>query len=208
MPIVFPIDVPQTPPSAARVGKRDANRFEPSPYTGRGTVQEFEGEWWTLQLNYSRLRRVLAQPVSAFGSKLRKSVGTFVIAFPGYVNPLGTAKDIAASPSVNGSGQAGNTSINIKSAPANQTGWLVEGDIIQVGPASRPHWHEVLENVDTDGTGLATIEVWPRVREGTIDNDLVATENPLCIFRVIERRDIDFERPVRQSFEFTCREDI
>ena len=195
-------------PSAVEVGEQNANRFETSPFTGRGTLQEFGGEWWTLQLSYSRLRRSLAQPVLSFGSKLRKAQGTFVIAFPGYSKPLGTAKDIAASPSVNGSEQAGNSSINIKSAPINQTGWLVEGDIIQVGPATRPHWHRVLEDVDTDSSGNATIEIWPNVRQGTIDNDLISTDSPLCIFRLIEQISTSIQRPVLHSIDFVCREDI
>ncbi len=208
MTISYPIDLPSTPPTSVEVGERNANRFETSPFTGRGTLQQFEGEWWTLRLTYNRLRRSLAQPILSFGSKLRKSYGTFVIPFPGYDEPLGTASTVGSSPSVDGNDQAGSDSLNIKSGPASESGWLLEGDIIQVGPASRPHWHRVLEDVDTDASGNATIEVWPLIRERTIDGDLVSTSSPLCIFRVTDVINTQIERPVLHTVDFQCREDI
>lgn len=208
MPITFPIDAPLKDITTVRITEHNANTFIASDFTGSGVVQEFEGEYWTATLRYRNLSRLIGQPVMAFGSALRGAKGTFVLPFPGYSAPLGAAKDTPSSPSVDGSGQAGKETVLIKSAPVSIEGWLRAGDIIQIGPASRPHWHKVLEDVDTDASGEASIDIWPRVREGVVDNDLVSYSSPLCLFRLVNKVDLDLTDPVRHSIDFDCREAI
>lgn len=206
MAITFPIDAPLDTISEVEVGEFNANSFVVSPFTGRGVVQAFEGDRWELTLRYRSLDRVTAQPVTAFISALRKSVGTFVIAYPGYSAPLGAASSNPSSPTVSGSGQAGNDTITIANAPLSVAGWLLAGDIIQVGPSSRPHWHRVLADVDTDGSGGAEIDIWPRVRQGVINGDSVVYDRPLCLFRLTETVDTSLRPPVLHSFNLVCRE--
>jgi len=208
MAITYPVDVPISDLARITVRENTANVAQFSGFTSQGVVQEYEGDHWGASIGYSRLPRSLAQDVSAFVSKLRGAKGTLVLSFPGYDEPLGAAKDNPSSPAVNGSGQAGNEELLVKSGPASITDWLLPGDIIQVGPANRPHWHKVLQAVDTDGSGNATIDVWPRVREGTVDSDLVAYTFPLCLFRMIDQVSFEIERPVLHTFDFTFREAI
>jgi len=206
MTITFPLDVPLDAVQEVSFDLRHASNHTRSPYTYRGTGQEFEGDMWTLTLGYRGLNRTLAQPVLAFKDALRGPVGTFVAPFPGYTLPLGAAKNTASSPTVDGSGQAGSATLAIKNAPVSTTGWLVEGDIIQVGPASRPHWHRVLAEVDTDGSGKASIDVAPRLRDGTSDNDLISYTRPLCLFRLVEFAPVGLRKPVLHSFDLVCEE--
>lgn len=206
--IEFPIDVPLDDIAEVSVGNHDANTFQASGFTGRGVVQEFEADYWTVNLGYRGLDRATAQPVIAFASALRRSKGTFVLPFPGYSSPLGAAKDNPSSPSVDGGGQAGSEELLVQSAPASIQNWLLAGDIIQVGPANRPHWHRVLQDVTTNGSGAATIDVWPRIREGAADGDQVSLNSPLCLFRLIDDFETALSPPVQHRLDFSCREAI
>lgn len=208
MAITFPLDVPLTELTEFTVDHHDANRFVTAGFTGKGVVQQFDADYWKARLRYRNIPREFAQEVLAFGNALRGGLGTFVLPFPGYSQPLGEAKDNPSSPTVSGSGQAGNAELLVTSAPISLENWLLAGDIIQVGPANRPHWHRVLANVDTDGSGNATIDVWPRVREGTVNTDQVSLSTPLSIFRLTEVFSVDIVTPVLHTIEFNCREAI
>lgn len=208
MAISYPIDLPLNDVAEISVTARNASTFLTSPFTGRGRVQEFEGDWWEATLVYRSIDRPLAQPVIGALDSLRGPVGTFVLPFPGYNAPRGTAATVPSSPIVNGSGQAGSAELAVASAPLSQTGWLLTGDIIQVGPAERPHWHRVLTDTDTNGSGQATIDVWPRIREGTINTDPVSFSSPLCLFRLVGQVSTNITSPVIHGFDVICREAI
>jgi len=208
MAISYPIDLPLNDVAEINVRPRNSSTFQASPFTGRGQVQEYEGAWWEATLVYRSIDRTLAQPVIGALDSLKGPVGTFVIPFPGYASPLGTASTVPSSPTVNGSGQAGSDELIVTSAPVSETGWLLVGDIIQVGPSNRPHWHRVLADVDTDGSGNATIDVWPPIREGTISGDSVSFSAPLCLFRLTDTVDASLSSPVIHGFDVVCREAI
>lgn len=204
MAIVYPLDVPLQFVQEVNVDLATTSTYAKSDFTYRGVVQEYEGSAWKLSLSYRLLNRTRAQPVLAFKDALKGPVGTFVMKFPGYDQPLGAAKNAASSPTVNGSGQAGSEELTIGSATPSIDDWLVEGDIIQVGPSSRPHWHRVLNNVDTDGSGNATIDVAPAIREGTLDGDQISYTSPLCLFRLVELVPVGIRKPVLHSFDLEC----
>lgn len=206
MTITYPLDVPLQDFAEFDVDYVDATSIQVSPYTLRESVQSFDGDYWRGTLAWSNLDRELAQPVLRFLAALRGVAGTFVMAYPGYTLPLGTASTIAATPLVDGAGQAGARTLSIKSAPVSETGWLLDGDIIQVGPISRPHWHIVLGNVDTTAGGLATADIWPAVRNGVTDNDQIVTSSPNGLFRLIGRPKISVRPPLLYTITMDVRE--
>lgn len=206
MTITYPLDVPLEEFSEVDIDEINIASLQVSTFTGKETLQEFEGDYWAVTVRYRNLPRELAQPVMAFLSALRGPVGTFVLRYPGYGGSLGTAKDNPSSPIVDGDNQEGGTAIKIKSAPANQTGWLKQGDIIQVGANNRPHWHRVLTDTDTDLIGRATIDVWPRIRTGVINNDPVITDQPIGLFRLQRSAPISVRPPLLHDIIIECRE--
>lgn len=208
MAVTFPVDIPLSDVADVSIRSRNSSSFQTSPFTGRGRVQQFEGEWWEATLGYRNLDRELAQDVIGFIDSLRGPIGTFVLPFPGYSTPRGTASTVLSSPTVNGSGQAGSAELVVQSAAVSQTGWLLKGDIIQVGPSSRPRWHRVTQDVDTDGSGNATIDVWPYIRDNTINGDAVSFSSPLCLFRKVDVTEISISSPVIHNFDIVCREAI
>lgn len=206
MTITFPVDIPLEEFSEVEVQAVDLNTIQPSTFTGRERVQNFEGDYWKITLRYRNLNVVLGRQVSAFMQSLRGSFGTFVVRFPGYGSSLGQAGTIASSPLVDGGSQNGNRVLNIKNAPVSLQDWLKAGDIIQVGAINRPHWHTVLADVDTDAGGLAVIDVWPAIRVGTSDNDPVVTDEPLGLCRLTEQTRTPIRPPVLYDITINCRE--
>lgn len=207
MTIIYPLDLPLEFVQGLRVGEVNASSFRRSPFTGRGEPQIFEGDYWTLEIDYRNLNRSQSQPVLAFRSALRGSAGTFISIFPGYPGPLGAAKDNPSTLLVRADVVPGTSTLPIKEAPNNIDGFFLAGDILQVGPADRPHWHRVLADVDTDSIGTADIDVWPLIREGATRNDPVESENPLCLFRQTGEIDTDIEPPVLHSLTIVAEED-
>ncbi|MGI9491869.1 MAG: hypothetical protein ACR2QF_05640 [Geminicoccaceae bacterium] len=206
MAVIYPLDVPLEEFSQVEVEGVDVNTLQIATFTGQERPQEFEGDYWNVTLQYDNLNDRLGRQLSAFVKSLRKSVGTFVVRFPGYGQPFGAAKDIPSSPLVDGDGQAGNRVLNIKSAPVSVADWLLAGDIIQVGPDTRPHWHEVLNDVTTAADGKATIDIWPALRKTTINNDVIVTSEPRGLCRLKDSVRIPITYPVLYSITLDCRE--
>ena len=205
MAIVYPLDVPLQEFSEVDVESVDINSLQTATFTGKERVQEFEGDYWVVNIRYRNLDQTLGRQMSAFIRSLRGSLGTFIVRFPGYTVPRGRAAGQPVSPLVDGNGQAGKRELKIKGASPDIEEWLLAGDIIQVGPPSRPHWHEVLTDVNTDGTGKATIDVWPSIRNA-IDNDPVVLNNPLGLCRLVSSNAIPIRPPVLYDLTINARE--
>lgn len=206
MTITFPRDVPLEEFSQVDVEGVDINAIQVSTFTGKERPQEFDGDYWRMRLVYLNLDVTLGRQVSSFVYSLRKTVGTFVLRFPGYGKPLGSAKDLAVTPLVDGGGQAGKRVLNIKNVPASVQGFLLAGDIVQVGPDNRPHWHCVLSDVDTTSAGKASIDVWPAIRSTSIDNDILVLTEPKGICRMRTVPKIPINPPVLYDISIECRE--
>jgi hypothetical protein len=206
--ITYPLDIPLEEFSEVEIARADTTSIQRSTFSGKDRVQEFEGDWWVLTLSYRNLSEQLGRELSAFGTALRGPLGTFVVRYPGYSVSLGTAGTVSSAPLVNGAGQAGSRVLSVKSAPADQVDWLKAGDIIQVGPDTRPHWHEVLADVDTGGSGLASIDVWPAIRQDVINNDPIVTANPKCLCRLTTSFAAGLRAPILYDITFEARESV
>lgn len=207
MAVVYPLDVPVRDFSETDVQMVDINSLQVATFTGVERVQKFEGDYWKVTIRWFNLNEELGRQITAFIAALRKSVGTFVVPFPGYGSPRGAASSNPSSPLVNGASLAGKRELPVKNAPVSLEDWLLSGDIIQVGPASRPHWHIVLTDVTTDATGNATIDVWPALRRGVSDNDIIILNEPLGICRLTDQPSIPIRPPViYDSTSIECRE--
>lgn len=208
MAITYPIDLPLQFVQTITVDEDNASSFSFSPFTYRGDVQEFEGERWKINIGFRAITRAQAQSVQGFVSSLRGNVGTFITVFPGYSAPLGAAATVPSSPRVTSLVEAGSTVLPLQNVPPSTTDWLKEGDILQVGPSNRPHWHRVLTDISTNATGFTNVDVWPRIRQGTIFNDPVEYENPLCLFRMTSKPSTLINPPVIHSIDIEAVEAI
>ena len=87
------------------------------------------------------------------------------------------------APSVNGGSQTGDTLV-IDGCSPNVTGFLLPGDYIQIGSASATQLYKVLTQVNTDGSGGATLDIWPDLRSSPADNATVVVANTKGRFRL------------------------
>ena len=181
MAIIYPLSLP----TATRIRSIEfrainAVAYSQSPFTFSGQVHAYSGQTWQADISLPPMRREHAEVWIAWLISLRGQFGSFLLNDPLGCNPRGSA---GGSPLVNGAAQTGNL-VTIDGCSASQTGWLKAGDYVQFGTGSASSLHKVLEDVNTNGSGETTIEVWPSVRNALSDNSAVVTSSAKGVFRL------------------------
>jgi len=144
-----------------------------SPFTGQQQVYKHPGQWWEMEVSMPPMRRADAEAVAAFLIKLNGSYGTFLLGDPANTTPRGIG---TGSPLVKGAGQTGDTLLT-DGWTAGVTGILRAGDWIQLGAASTSRLHKVLDDVNSDGSGNATLTIWPNLRSSPADNAVITVNS-------------------------------
>lgn len=178
MSISYPLSLP-TNKSASRVSMfaRTSVTVSSSPSSYVAQVQRFSGQQWLAEVTLPPMAREDAEEWEAFLLKLNGPEGTFLLGDPAAKTPRGTA---GGSPLINGGGQTGNTLIT-DGWTAGQT-VLKRGDYIQIGQ----RLYKVLDDVTSDGSGNATFDIWPRLREATTNNATIITTSCVGLFRLTD----------------------
>lgn len=184
MAISYPLSLPTTIGIAQiELTAVNAIAVSRSPFTFDSQVHAYSGQMWQADVSIPPVRRDLAESWIAFLLSLRGQYGTFLLGDPNGVTPRGLASDLAGTPVVNGGGQTGGT-LNVSGASRNKTGWLLAGDYIQLGSGASSTLHKVLQNVDTDGSGNCSLELWPHIRTAPVSGSTVIVSNAKGLFRL------------------------
>ena len=183
MAISYPLSLP-TSIGIAQIEFRAANAVavSRSPFTYSTQVHAYSGQSWQADVTLPSIRRDLAEEWVAWLISLKGQLGTFYLGDPNAVTPRGSARDTDTI-QVSGATSSGNT-LAIDSAPASQTGYLKAGDYMQVGTGLNRQLFKVLADVNTNGSGQATVDIWPDVRTSIANNAAVTVENTKGIFRL------------------------
>ena len=157
-----------------------------SPFTGSQQVYQWPGEGWKLDFSLRPMKAADAEPWIAFLLALRGMSGTFECGDTARKTPQGVA---TGTPLTNGAGGganlAGATQLVTDGWTPNVTGILKAGDYIQVQAASSPkRLHKVLADANSDGSGNATFDIFPRLRETLADNLVIVTASAKGTFRL------------------------
>jgi hypothetical protein len=138
------------------------------------------GQMWQADITLPTMKRSDAEQWVSWLISLRGQLGTFLLGdFVG-----GTARGTpTGTPLVNGASQSGGELV-IDGATPDVTGWLKAGDYIQLGSAGTSRLHKVLQDVNSDGSGNVTLDIWPHLRSSPADNATVIISNPKGIFRL------------------------
>ncbi len=156
-----------------------------SPWSLITIKQIFDGRIWTGHLTFSQLNDAnRGRELSAWLTALRRSgtnAGTFLFGDPGAIFPLGSAKDTPGTPLVNGASQTGEA-FNVKGLPLSATGYLLAGDYIQIGTGIASRLKKVLDDVNSDGSGNATMNLWPPVRTAPTDSSVIVVSGAEGLF--------------------------
>lgn len=160
----------------------NAVEYSRSPFTFAGQAHEYAGKMWQADVTLPPMARADAERWVAWLMSLKGQLGTFYLGDPLASTPLGSGRD-SDTVLVDGAVTSGNT-IAIDSAPTNRTDFLKAGDYMQIGSGTSRQLFKVLNDVDTDATGSATVDVWPNVRTSISDNAAITLESAQGVFRL------------------------
>jgi hypothetical protein len=177
MAITYPLTLPSHT-GVASITLRAVNQtaIGSSPFTYEQQVFNHQGKRWEAEVQLPAMKRDDAEQWVAWLLSLKGQYGTFELGDPNGGTPRGA---VGGSPVVAGSLQTGG-SLDIDGCTADVTGWLKAGDYVQVGT----QLYKVLQDVDTNSSGEATLELWPNIRTAPADNATVITTNPVGRFRL------------------------
>jgi len=158
---------------------RSAVGVATSPYSFARETQDWGGDRWSMSLQFLRQPRADAAILEAFLLKLRGGVNKVRLGDP-WCSLVRGSKD--GTPLSAGMNVAGATTLNTKGWTISATGVLLQNDYIQVEDSL----YRVLDDVDADGGGNATIEVWPRLRKAHAEGLTITTDNARGVFALAE----------------------
>jgi len=181
MPITYPLSLPShTGLRSIELRATNAVAYSRSPFTFAGQSLAYPGQMWQADVTLPPMKRADAEVWVAWLVSLRGQLGTFTFGDPIGKTPRGA---IGGTPLVNGADQTGQDLI-IDGCSNSITGWLRAGDYIQLGSGSTARLHKVLADVNTNGSGQATLSLWPNIRTAPADNAAVTVTNTVGLWRL------------------------
>lgn len=180
MAITFPVNFPAVGIRSMTIRARNVVGISASPFTGQQQVYKHAGQWWEAEVTLPPMKRADAEQVAAFLLSLNGRYGTFLLGDPANTSPRGVG---TGTPLVNGSGQTGQDLVT-DGWTADTTGILKAGDWIQLGTGLSTHLHKVLADVNSDGSGAATLTIWPDLRNTVADNAPITVSSPKGLWRL------------------------
>lgn len=182
MTITYPLTPPSTP-GIRTSGFKMANAvaISESPFTFEQQAYAHQGErFGPITITMPPMKRDKAGPWIAFFAKLQGRKGTFLMGDPDGKTPQGVA---TGTPLVNGGSQTGNSLVT-DGWTHSVTGILKANDYIQLGSGSTARMYMVLDDVNSDGSGNATLTIWPSLRSTPLDNAAIVVSNCVTQFRL------------------------
>ena len=183
MAITYPLDLPTVKGiRAIRLTAKNSVGVSTSPFSYTQQVYKHQGQRWQAEVQLPSMTRAEAEEWFSFLVKLNGQYGTFLLGDP-HSAPRGSAATTPGTPVVNGASQTGGT-LAIDGLPASATGYLKAGDYIQVGSGAAAKLHKVLNNVDSNASGEATLDIWPDLRSSPADDETVVISDAVGTFRL------------------------
>jgi hypothetical protein len=195
------ISLPTTPsaPASVEFTPMDIVAMSVSPFTGQQQVQDWQQGWLEASVSYPPLTQAQARPWVAFLKGLRGQANVFQIGDP-LATPRGSG---AGTPVVAGAGQKGYT-LNTRGWTPGASGVLLLDDYLQIGYRL---YSVTLSDVDADGSGNATINIWPPLRESPANGDAITITNTKGLFRLKSNARKWSETTARvYGIQFECKE--
>lgn len=193
MAISYPLTLPATPfPKTTRITPSSAVALSESPLSNAQQAYAWPGQKWQMTVVLPPMKRAKAEAWFSAFLLLNNRFGTFLMGDWDARTPRGIA---TGTPQANGAGQTGN-SFATKGWTAGKTGILLAGDYIQLGtgvvsPPSTARLYKVLQDANSDGSGHATLTIWPNLRESPNDGDAIITSACVGTWRLTGAVPID-----------------
>ena len=179
----FPEDLPSTRDIRdIRWTDRNVQSRSENIFSLQRDIFVWPGQRWEATISLRPMKREAAAPWSAWFSRLDAQVGTFLLPDPLRAIPLGTP---TGTPLVDGGSQTGKT-LATKGWTPNSVAVLKADDRIQIGAGLGARLHKVLDDVDADANGDATIPVWPAIAWAHDDETPLTTSNAMGLFELAQ----------------------
>lgn len=203
--ITYPVTFPNVGIRAMNIRARTVVGISSSPFTGQQQVYKHQGEWWEAEVTLPPMKRATAEQVAAFLIKMKGQYGTFLLGDPANTSSRGVG---TGTPLVNGAGQTG-SSLVTDGWTADTTGILKAGDWIQLGSGATTTLHKVLDDVNSDGSGNATLEIFPSLRSSPSDDAAITVSSPKGIWRLASNQmEYSIDEAAVYGITFACVEAI
>ncbi len=155
----------------------DADSMSQSPWTGQSQVYQWGAQWWALTIAFPSMSRADMQPWQAFLLELSGRANVFLAGMYGESQPLGSYNGTGLT--LANAGASGN-SIVVAGFPVSTNNCFLPGDCIQIGY----RLYKILEPVDSNSTGQATLSIWPQLRDSPAQGTAVITTGCQGLFRL------------------------
>lgn len=150
-----------------------------SPLSSAVQTVEMPSPRWRFSFTMQHLEEADAALMQGFLAQLRGQAGRFYMYNMARTTPRGIA---TGTPIVAGASQTG-TTINTSGWTISQTGILKIGDFFKIGNELKV---VVNADVNSDGSGLATITFEPPIRTSPANSSAVVISSPTAIFKLTD----------------------
>ena len=178
----YPLTVPSSPyyqKSTWALQRKTA--ISVSPFSGAQQIYEYDYALWSATLTLPPMLRSDAANWQAFILKLHGRKGTFLLGDPDARTPRGT---ISGAVTLGASIGVGNFTISISTSQNNLVNAFRAGDYIQLGSGGTSKLHMIVDDVTTDGSGDADINIEPSIKTALTSGGTVTYTNAKGLFRM------------------------
>ena len=176
MAISYPISITSLRnPRSIVIRKRSVVGSQASSFTLQPQVYAWSGQIWEAEIALPPMKRADAEAWLAALISLNGREGSLLLG-PDYANtsPRGVG---TGTPLVKGASQTGYDLIT-DGWTISQTGIMNAGDWFQLGTGSSARLYKVMTDANSDGSGNATLTIWPKLRSSPADNDALTVTSP------------------------------
>lgn len=175
--ISFPLAMPTNKsPRRIQIRAASVNVVTQSPFNYFTQVQSSNADMLFAEVELPPMVRDDAEEWLAFLLTLQGQLGTFLLGDPLGASPRGVA---TGTPQVRDAGQSGRK-LATKGWTPNTTGILKAGDWVGLGQRG----YKLLRDADSNASGEAILDIFPRIREIPNVNDTITTENVKTLMRL------------------------
>lgn len=181
MAISYPISLPSAPGyRRVAIQPRSVVASYSSPFTMQQQVYAHPGQMWTGEFELPPMNRAEAAPWVAALTSLNGSEGTFYFSDPAWATSRGVG---TGTPLVKGASQTGYDLVT-DGWTISQTGIVKAGDWLQIGTTTSSKLHMIMADANSNGSGEATLTLWPRLRSSPADNAVLSVTAATGIWRL------------------------
>lgn len=203
MTISYPLALPTATGFKSRIiTPESAVAIIESPWTLNPEVQENQGQRWLFDVQLPIMNGDDAAEWEAFFLSLNGRAGTFLMGDPLRAVARGVA---TGSPQVNGGSQSGQSLIT-DGWTSGVTNILKKGDWIQIGTGSTARLYRQLVDLNSDGSGNATLTLWPNITlsNSPADNAPLTVASTKGVFRLSDEN-VPFSADTAQLSTYSFR---